>query len=148
MTEKTQLKEALLKLGLVIIFAVLYCLGGFGLLFLRRFIAPIVLGIGLFLITKNWRSLLQGLLLMGTLSLGYGANETIIKILKRLLFGVANGATGLVYQKWIVGIVNIVIVTGFIVYLGVTNPFFARAEELIIGMIIPMFSVFMCEKKV
>jgi hypothetical protein len=147
MTEKSQLKEALLKLGLVVIFAILYCLGGFGMLFLRRFVAPIVLGVGLFAITRNWRSLLQGLLLIGTLSLGYGADSVIIKILKRLLFGVANGSTGLVYQKWIVGIVNIILVTGLIVYLGVTNPFFARAEELVIGLIIPLFSVFMCERR-
>lgn len=87
------------KLLWVCIFALLYGLGGIEFKFIRRFIAPVWLGGGMYLFSKDWRTLLQVPLLMGSLSLGYGAELFWIKVAKRAIYGFINGLTNITHRS-------------------------------------------------
>lgn len=94
MTESTLQLIASLKLLLVLGFATLYGLGGMSGKWKRRFLAPIVWGIGITGLTLwtnsfHWAYLLCVPLLFGALSLGYGASSTSEKIKKRAIAGAA-----------------------------------------------------------
>lgn len=150
MSEKKALRNALIKLGICVIFSVLYCLGGMegaGGKVLRRFIAPAVLAGGMFYFSRDWKSLLQLPLMFASLSLGYGADTTILKILKRALYGLANGATtsgyNLLSKKWLLVGMQVALVVSMFVCAGVWNPFpSARVEELFFGIILPIIPLF------
>jgi len=149
MSETKALKNALIKLAIVCVFAVLYSLGGYDWLWMRRFAAPGILCAGMFYFSRNWRCLVQLPLMMFSLAIGYGGEEVWTKIFKRALFGVANGTssslTNILTKKWILTGTQIILVTGTSVVFGVWNPFpSARVEELIIGLFIgaiPIFSI-------
>lgn len=148
MTEQKQFRNALITLGLVVFFSFLYSLGGFGHIWVRRYLAPLCLSLGLFALTKNWRTLVYGLLLCGALHLGYGADLFWAKIFRRLIFGLGVSLPSLVLNKKI-AIVNIVLTTGMIIYLGVWNPLpNARVEELVIGLVIVLLPSFMVKREV
>jgi len=134
----------------VIVFAFLYQYGGIEMKWIRRFIAPIVLCLGMFTYTRDWKSLLQAPLMMLTLCMGYGGTDQLWgKIVRRGTFGLCNGlssctnvATFAVETRlWLVPMVftlfQIMVVTGAYVALGVFNPMgSARAEEFALGFII------------
>jgi hypothetical protein len=151
MSEKKALKNALIKLGIVCIFAILYCLGGMEGFdkVLRRFIAPTILVGGLFYFSRDWKSLIQLPFMFFSLALGYGAVDTIWKIIRRLIFGIANGITSSGYnilqKKWLLVGTQIIFLAGFYIVMGVYNPLpSARVEELLLGFcvaVIPLFSV-------
>jgi hypothetical protein len=146
MSEKTAVKDVFIKLGICIAFASLYMLAGWGEFlegakWLRRFVAPLVLAGGLFYITRDWKHLVSMPLVGLGASLGYGADETWLKILKRSYCGLLMGAgsvAGFWFNKKIAfSIFQIVLVAGCMAYLGAFNPLSdARAEEFAIGFLI------------
>lgn len=150
-------KEQLLVLVrclFVVGFALLFAWGGIESKYLRRFIAPAELSLGMFLFSRDLRVFLQTPLMMITLSLGYGADSIGWKIFKRSIWGISNGLSSSGYNiisalanshLWILVALQNVIVISSVVILGVFNPTAnARAEEFSIGCLIallPMMSV-------
>lgn len=144
---KTQIRE-ILKILCVVIFASLYAFGGVEFKILRRFIAPIWLSVSIFAFSGDWKAFIQAPLLMITLSLGYGAENFFVKLVKRGLFGLANGITSIVYRQWKLFIVHIILCILLSVAFGVINPFgSARAEELAIGFIIGWLPIYMVKDR-
>jgi hypothetical protein len=158
MTKEYKLQfKVFLKLLWVCGFALLYALGGIEHKWLRRFIAPLWLGIGQFIITKgDWRVLLQMPLLMFSLSLGYGADLFLVKIGRRLVFGFANGFTNITHlfdqnfnkkRFWTLFCLAITITPVICIILGTINPVVARSEELLIGFFIGIWGMFIVKEK-
>ncbi len=148
MTEKQQQFNAFLRLLLICICASLYAWGGMEMKFLRRFVAPVLCGAGMFYFSRDWRSLLQACLMGATLRLGYGADIFWLKVAKRGVFGLTNGLSGSTLnffrKNWLlVGLQCFLLITAFIV-IGVFSPLpNARIEELFLGFLvfaIPIFS--------
>lgn len=150
MTEKKQFRNALITLGLVVSFSILYSLGGMtggGGLWVRRYLAPVILTAGFYLLSGNWRILPYGLLLCCALHLGYGADLLWAKIFRRLIFGLGVSLPSLVLNKK-VAIAHIIITVGLFIYLGVWNPLpNARVEELVLGLIIALLPSFMLKRE-
>ena len=150
MNEKSQFRDVLIKAGIVLLFATLYCLGGaeFGPgKWVRRYVATTILIGGSFYFSRDWRSLV-GLpfLILGT-SFGYGADNTIIKIIKRfycgILLGAGSAASDWLNKRYIIAAFLTILTTGGMIVLGVTNCLpDARTEEFVIGLLIalPIFS--------
>lgn len=150
MNEKSQFRDVLIKFIIIGIFAGLYCLGGaeFGPgKWIRRYVATSILVGGCYWFSRDWRSLFGlPLLILGT-SLGYGADETFLKIIKRaycgLILGLGATATDWFNKRFIWAAIQTLAITGGMIYLGVWNPLGnARAEEFLIGILIalPLFS--------
>lgn len=147
--------RAFLKLLCVCGFALLYGLGGVEHKELRRYVAPLFITSCMWLFSRNWRVFIQAPLLMLTLSLGYGAEVFWVKIVKRLFYGTANALT--IYGQWwscknkqtkiVMVSLNLIIVPLVIVVLGVFNPINARSEELVIGFIIGLLSMYTPDDK-
>jgi cytochrome b subunit of formate dehydrogenase len=153
MKEKKQTYIVLFKIAFVVLFGFLYCVGGSeawgGHKQLRRFLAPAILCLAMFGFSRNWRCLVQMPFMFLSLSLGYGADTEWLKILKRGIFGLANGITSsgslILGRKWLlVALQTTILVISYIV-LGVWNPMpDARTEEFLLGMLIaliPMLAV-------
>ena len=120
----------------------LYMLGGRKDKWLRRFIGSLVIT-G----TAMIMSLLMGKfspwllisypIVMGGMTLGYGANEPFQKVLKRGLFALGVISGGFVYclvfggNAWWILIPHVG-VAAWSIYLGVKNPLHAAAEETFI----------------
>lgn len=152
MSENKAFKNALIKLGIACICATLYCWGGYGFLPARRFIMPAVLCGGMFYFSRDWRSLIPLPFLFGSLSLGYGKELVWLKIIKRGIFGLANGITSSGYNilrnNWLLVGTQIVLLVGLYVVIGVYNPFpSARIEELFLGLMITLIPLFSCPEK-
>lgn len=147
MSERNQLRDVCFRFLLVFIFAGLYSLGGMedgGGKWIRRFLAPTILCGGMFYFSRDWRCFVQMPFMMGALTLGYGGTDNeILKILKRGLFGFANGLASSVRTIWnknfiLSGLQLAVVMAGSIV-LGVYNPIGdARTEEFAIGVLISL----------
>lgn len=151
---KIQFKQ-LGKLLWVCSFALLYALGGIDNLWLRRYMAPCWLGLGMYLFSKDWRKLLQVPLLIGALHLGYGASELWQKIIKRFLFGFAAGFSSITHlfdikfdkrNFWTLFSLALTVTPAITITLGVINPVVARAEELIIGFFIGLWPMYMTKE--
>ena len=145
---KTQLL-VIYRVILAVIFGILYSLGGMYGTWIRRFLAPAVLGIGLCFPSFDWRILVQMPCMMLTLCLGYGGDVLWVKILKRGVFGFLNGASSSIYNilkdaGLLVGI-QVIIMTILYIVVGAWNPFpSARAEEMFLGTVlglIPALSI-------
>lgn len=152
MNEKKALKNSLIKLLIVCLFAICYSLGGMYWKPLRRFVAPIILCTSMFYFSKDWRSIIQLPFMFLSLSFGYGTDNLFFKILKRGIFGFANGITSsghnILNKKWLLVGTQIILVTGLFIVMGVWNPFTdARTEELFLGLIIPLIPLFSVGKK-
>jgi hypothetical protein len=145
---------AVLKLLLVAGFATLYGFGGMSGKWKRRFIAPVLLGIGTWGLTTWTQSfslwyLLSVFLLFGALSIGYGATTTSEKIKKRAIAGFAAACAMLPYfwvtAAWSLWALHIVVCIGVSVVAGVWNQTSsARTEETLIGaayVLIPMLTI-------
>lgn len=140
--KKIQIK-VLIKLLIAIVFAGLYAWGGMEMKWLRRFVAPAVLCLSMFGFSRNWRCLIQMPAMMITLSFGYGADSLIGKILKRALYGLLNGVSSstanIWLKKWLLVGFQVILITAAYIAFGVWNPFpTARAEESILGVLIPL----------
>lgn len=142
------------RLLFVIGFAALYSISGMGNIWIRRFVAPTELTLGMFLFSRDWRVFIQAPIMMGTLSLGYGSEDVIGKVIRRLIWGIGNGISSSSYSIYralgnahlwsIVSLQNILVIST-VVLLGVWGgTVSARSEEFVIGMMIallPMMSV-------
>jgi len=135
---------SILKLVWLVGFAYLYAFGGIKNKLFRRYLAPLwlLIGISLFTIFLNYFSfwfLLYYPLLVGSLSLGYGADKPVEKIQKRTIYGLALGFAPLPLviptQSWVIFILHIVFCVVTNVCLGVINPMNnARDEETVIAV--------------
>ena len=149
MSEKKQQFIALVKILIAVAFALLYSMGGMGEKWMRRFIAPTLLTLSIFAFSRNWRVFIQLPLMFITLSMGYGADGLWDKILRRGLFGFANGISSSFYllrqEKWRLSDYHVVLLTSAYIVFGVWNPFpNARVEEMVLGFLIafiPIMSV-------
>jgi len=145
---KIQIRE-FLKILCVVVFALLYALGGVEFKLLRRFIAPLWLSACMFAFSSDWRVFIQAPLLMISLSLGYGADNFFIKLLRRGVFGMANGMAAAIHRNWKLLIMHVALCIFVCIAFGVFNPFgSARAEELCIGFIIGWLPMYMVKDKV
>ncbi len=144
--EKKDFINTLIKLLIIIVFASLYCLGGaeFGPgKWIRRYIATSILVMGSYWYSRDWRTLVGfPLLILGT-SLGYGSDNHIWKIVKRLYCGtiLSLGSTSADWlnKRWLIAsLLSIFIISGMVV-LGVWNVTInARVEEAFIGVLIAL----------
>lgn len=141
--EKSLLKDGVIKLAICVLCAFLYSAGGtedMGGLWLRRYLMPLVFTGTLFYYSRDLRSFIS-LTMMGSLSLGYGADFIFEKIFKRAYCGLANALTSsgrnLTRKEWLLTGFHIVLVTSAFITFGVWNPFpNARIEELVLGFVI------------
>jgi len=143
--EKKLQVESLFRLLWVVVFAFLYAYGGIEMKWIRRFIAPVWLGGGLWLFSRNPWTLLQVPILSVGLHLGYGGTEVIQKIIKRSLFGLACGISPvwmLIQKNWKLYVFNIVLLVSAYIVFGVWNPFpNARLEESALGLLVGFLSI-------
>lgn len=144
-TEQKQLLFVLEKALVCVIFASLYTMGGSGdfggYKWLRRFLAPGLYCLWAFLRSFDWRYLASMPLMMGALTLPYGAEETGLKIWLRGVFGSANAtATSipqLLHKQFILPLMHLIIVMTASIGGGVFNQFpNAMVEQFIIGLAI------------
>ena len=150
MSEKKQQYKAFLKFGLVFLCAALYAMGGSeafgGMKFLRRFIAPAVMAGGCFAFSRDWRYLAAMPFMFLSLSLGYGADIELWKVIKRGVFGLANGITSsgaqILRKKWLLlGLQTAILVLAYVA-LGVWNPMpDSRVEEFVLGVFVFLIPV-------
>lgn len=152
MNEKREILKTVGRFLIVLVFATLYCIGGtedMGGKWIRRYLGPAVLCIGMFAYSRSWKSLAQAPLMVLTLSMGYGGTDLEwLKIVKRSFWGACNGLSsgfsGLLERRFWLPIAQTVILSGICVLLGVYNVLpNARAEEFTIGVFIatlPMMS--------
>lgn len=147
--------DALLKILVVCVFAVLYAMGGIEFKWIRRFLAPALVQGFCFWYTGSWKYLPQMALQFFSLSLGYGADTVGGKILRRAIFGAANGAAFWPWaaikwdkSKWALVGFYLAVVIGNCIFFGVLNPFNnARTEETMIGLTIVLIPVLTLERK-
>lgn len=135
-----------LELIAVSCYATLYGFGGIRGKWKRRYVGSVLFTISVALFSLwlgkfNWISLAVLPLLIGATSIGYGADKTMEKILKRAYCGLAYSCASLpifvVNGKWIVFALHIALCVITSIVLGVTNPYKnARAEETTIGFFI------------
>lgn len=148
-SEKKTMFKVILKMVVVVVFAALYAWGGMEMKWLRRFVAPAILCLSAFAFSRDWRYLVQMPVMFITLSFGYGADNIVVKILKRLMCGVLNGASSstvnILNKKWLLIGFQVILVAAVFIAFGVWNPLpSARAEEVLLGAVIaliPMMSV-------
>jgi len=148
-SEKKTMLKVFLKALVVMVFAGLYAWSGMEMKWMRRFLAPAILCLSAFGFSRDWRYLVQMPVMFITLCLGYGADSVWLKILKRGIFGLTNGASSSVRniwaKQWLLAMFQIILVTATFIAFGVFNPLpSARAEEFFLGVVIaliPMVAV-------
>ncbi len=149
MSEKKQQYIALFKLLTAVAFAFLYSWGGMEHKELRRYIAPMLLTLSMFGWARDWRVFIQLPFMFASLSLGYGALGLVAKIIKRGLYGLANGITSSGYnltkRKWLLAGFQAALLTAAYIVFGVWNPFpNARVEEMTLGFLIAFIPIMSC----
>lgn len=157
MSEKSAVRDVFIKIAIVLVFATLYMLGGWGEFldgakWLRRFVAPCVLSGGIFYFTRNWKALLIAPIVGLGASLGYGADNLWAKILKRgycgIVMGIGTVADCIIDKKFVFSVFQTLFITVAMIYLGVANPLSdARAEEFCIGLLIAILPVMAARRK-
>lgn len=146
MSEKKQVMHWCIKMGICFTFALLYSLGGSGdfggIKALRRYVAPAVLFGGMFYYSGfSWKALVGLPLSFASLSLGYGGTDfEYLKIIKRGLYGLANGITtglnDLLNKRFAFCAIHIALLICFYINFGVYNPLpDARIEEGCLGFL-------------
>ena len=157
MNERKQLWRILETLGVCVIFASLYAIGGSGDFWggqkwIRRFLAPGLFCIWAFLRSFDWRNLAAMPFMFGALCLPYGSDDFIGKFILRASFGAANGvATSIpnfLNKRFALAIMQIIIVIAASVGAGVWNQFpNAMVEQAVIGFIIIFIPAMSVRKK-
>lgn len=107
----------------------LYSWGGVEFKWLRRFVMPLVFFASAFYLTRDWRTLVTSPLSVLGLCLGYGADNVWMKVLKRWYCGLLCSAS------FSMNIIHVVAATAISIAFGVFNPFPARVEEMILGLV-------------
>lgn len=152
MTENTLQLVSFLKLIFISGCAFLYGCGGISGKWKRRIIVPILLTIGiggfsLWQETFSYWYILCALLFWGAYSIGYGADKTWLKVVKRSYCGLAYACASLpiviVRQTWELFALHIVLCLIISIWLGVRNPLHARNEESLIGFVSVLMPLFM-----
>lgn len=154
MSEYTLQFISFLKVLWVAIFSLFYGLGGISKKWLRRYVGPFWIGLGIFLLgyftqSFRWWYLFYPLLLCISLHIGYGAEVFIDKLRKRFIYGLALGVSAipLLYHNPIYHLFGFHIGCCIVVSVifGVFNiSKSARSEEAIIGFmstVMPMFLI-------
>lgn len=145
----------IVKMIIVVICASLYAIGGteeMGGKWLRRYLAPAICGGAAFAITLDWLVLVKMPILILASTLGYGADQTWLKIVKRAYCGMAFGIGVSLYEwikrQWLLaGILTFIVMSVFIVF-GVFNPFgSSRIEETTIGVFIYSMAIMPLKRK-
>lgn len=146
MSERKLQIRVILGMLAVVICASLYAWGGMEMKWLRRFLAPSICAVFLAVLNKDPLQLLKAPLLGLSSSIGYGANETYIKVLKRLSVGLAFSVGATITdiikairgegKKWLIVGLSTVFITSAYIVLGVFNPVSARVEESLLGFIV------------
>lgn len=154
MTETTlQFVEAS-KLTWLSGYALLYGLGGIFGKWKRRFLASFWLTLGIYLYSgldgewNNYTYLSIFPFLIGASSLGYGADQLIKKLQKRVLAGSAFGfvpiAIAIDQHAWILFSVHFTLCITMMTIMGIFNPFkSARKEETFLGAIFGCLPLYM-----
>jgi hypothetical protein len=146
MTENTLQWIAFLKLISVAIYSLFYGFGGISGKWKRRYIGSayltlLIVGFSVWMQTFSWYYLLTFPLLVASTSIGYGADTTMEKVVKRSYCGLAYAFSTvpvfIVKMNWELFILHILLCLITSIVLGVRNPFDnARAEESAIGFMI------------
>lgn len=136
------------------VFCLLYGLGGIERKWIRRYLGPLWMGLGLWMFaslqgTFNAWGLLYAPLLSLSLHLGYGGESTGVKVRKRLLYGLAIAVSALplavISGLWLLYGIHVAICVSMSVLLGVFNPTdSARSEETLIACftsVLPLFLI-------
>lgn len=152
MTEKKIQITQIIKLLVVCVCAMLYAWGGMEMKWLRRFLAPSIAGVTILSFTRDWRSLLKMPLLMLSSSLGYGGVGLWEKVAKRGIVGLATGFSTGSYEaffkrKWVYLILTCLICISGYILLGVFNPFIARIEETMLGLLVYSLAIMPAHKE-
>lgn len=142
------------KLLIIVIFALLYSAGGtadMGGKWLRRFVAPFILCMAMWGYSRDWKALIQMPFMIIGLSFGYGATNLWGKILRRTIYGIANGSFCSVYnairKRWLLVWTQVGLVISMCIIFGVWNPISARAEETFLGVMIALIPILGAERK-
>ena len=155
-SEKKIQIEVYLRFLFVFVFAALYAWGGLENKWLRRFVAPGVLCGGMAIFARDWKCLIQAPLMMITLSMGYGAEDNGWKIVRRGIYGLANGFSSSTYSiysatknahLWAIPIFQVPFVMTVNLIFGTMNLINARAEEFLIGVVISMIPMLAIKRK-
>lgn len=143
--EKTLQYQQFMKLVIIIICSGLYAWGGMEHKWLRRYLAPSIAGLGIFTLYRDWKYLIKMPLLMLSSTIGYGADEFVLKVFKRfyvgLAFGISCSVTEIIKKSWPYVIASVIILPTLYISLGVFNPFPARVEETFLGLIVYGFAI-------
>lgn len=141
-----------LKLLTIAVFATLYGWGGINYKPIRRiggslFLTGMICLFSLWLQTFSYWYILCALLYWAALSIGYGAEDTKTKVIKRTYCGLAYACASLpiaiVNGAWILLALHTLLCLSVSVILGVTNPVQSRSEETIIGATIGLLPMYM-----
>lgn len=136
--EQKQLAVFMLKIFILAVFAAMYAAGGSqdfwgGQLWIRRWMATCLLSLVVCELTKDWKYLLAFPLMAGAMTLPYGADLTMQKILLRAVFGITCGLAfnvpNLLNKRWILAVYGIAISGMTSIILGVFNPTPNAIEE-------------------
>jgi len=131
-----------LRIGLVLVFATLYAIGGRGPKWVRRFLGGALFGsavMGLSMWTGTFKWWLVGLpgAYIGALVLGYGGDTFVEKLFRRAIFGLALGCCALlaasVQPVWGLGVFQVSLALAASIFLGIWNPVKAVNEEALIA---------------
>ena len=150
--EKKEQLLIILKLIIIAICATLYAWGGMEMKWLRRFLAPAILGATCFGFTRDWKSLIKMPVFILASCLGYGADVLWVKIIKRSYVGLTFGAGSASYEflrkNWILGAFALVLCVSVFVVFGVFNPFnSARIEETFLGLLTYAMAIMPLQKR-
>jgi len=139
-SEKKLQFKTILAMLVVVLCASLYAWGGMEMKWLRRFVAPFSAAVFLAIINKDPLQLIKAPLLGLSSSIGYGADNVLLKLTKRcyvgLAFGLSASITDIVRKRWIIVSYTIASITSIFIVYGVLNPVPARVEESLLGFII------------
>lgn len=142
MSEWHYVLVASLKVFLVALFAILYCIGGRRQKLWRRWVGGGVLGVGLngFALWAGVWNVAYLLLIpayIAALHLGYGGVRTSSKLYRRVVYGMGLGSCALLVSLLTgqvgLGGFQLLLAVGASVYLGVLNPVRATDEETLIA---------------
>jgi hypothetical protein len=151
-TEKKKQLEVFGWFLVVALCASLYAWGGIENKWLRRFLAPGIATLAMFIKSRDWRNLLCFPLWCAGLSLGYGASEVWLKVAKRALYGLSVGIGGnvgnLLNKRFLVACFSTILCMSAYIVLGVWNPMpEARTEEFVLGVLVFLFPIMSAKRR-
>ena len=154
MSEYTLQIIASLKIVWVAVGSLFYGLGGISNKWIRRFILPLWMGIGIWVFGhwqgsfQYWHLCYSGLL-CASLHIGYGGTDNVwIKIRKRSIYGLCLGVSALPLcfgsGMWLLFSAHVGLCIATSVFLGVANPTGnARSEESLIAVLSTVLILFL-----